>query len=454
MASSAGVPAVASRSPERTLGFWSATALVIASMLGTGVFTTSGFLMADLKSPGLVLAAWCLGGGVALLGALSYGALARQIPESGGEYLLLSRTLHPAAGYVAGWISLLVGFSAPLAAAAYAFGEYTRSWLPGVPPSVTGTVLLAGISGVHSWDVRAGAVAQNIAVLLKVLLIGLFIGFGAASIPGLPAATSGPVPVSAFAMALVWISFSYAGWNAVIYLGGEVVAPERNIPRSLLAGTLVVTAIYVTVNAVFVLAVPAEVISGRLEVGRLVAGHLGGPAWAESATVLIALALVTSVSSLIMTGPRVYARIARDGYLPRWMAQGSGPPRPAILFQLALALGMLWTSSYQGLLTFIGFTLGLSTAATVLGLVVLRIRRGAAVPVPGWPWVPVLFVIAVLAMTLLSVSRAPLPSLAGLAVLGLGWLGWRFQRGRGVTPRPDSESPSGLAPPPRRIRGG
>jgi APA family basic amino acid/polyamine antiporter len=422
-------PSVA-RPPHRTLGFWSATALVVASMLGTGVFTTSGFLLADLKSPWFVLVAWAVGGLVAMLGALSYGALARHIPESGGEYLFLSRTLHPAAGYVAGWISLLVGFSAPLAATVNAFGEYTKDWFPGISPPLTGTILLMVLSAVHAWNVRHGTTAQNLAVLLKILLIGVFICLGAARIPGVPAATTATFSLPAFALSLVWISFSYAGWNAVIYLGGEVAHPERNLPRSLLTGTLVVTAIYLSLNAVFVLAVPAEVISGRLEVGRLVAEHLGGRSWANGATVLISLALVTSVSSLVMTGPRVYARMAADGYLPSWMEQKSGPPRAAILFQFAVALVMLWTASYQTLLTFIGFTLNLSTAATVCGLMILRRRLGASLPVPGWPWVPVAFVIAVLGMTTLSIARAPLPSLAGFVVLGLGWIFWRLNTRR------------------------
>jgi APA family basic amino acid/polyamine antiporter len=425
MEAPASPPAVA-RPPHRTLGFWSATALVIASMLGTGVFTTSGFLLADLKSPWFVLAAWAVGGVVAMLGALSYGALARHIPESGGEYLFLSRTLHPAAGYVAGWISLLVGFSAPLAAAANAFGEYTKDWFPAISPPMTGTILLVVMSAVHAWNVRHGTTAQNLAVLLKVLLIAVFICLGIARIPGAQAASTATFSLPAFAMSLVWISFSYAGWNAVIYLGGEVTNPERNLPRSLLTGTLIVTAIYLAINAVFVLAVPAGVISGRLEVGRLVAEELGGRSWADGATLLIALALVTSVSSLVMTGPRVYARMAADRYLPSWMEQKSGPPRAAILFQFAIALLMLWTASYQSLLTFIGFTLSLSTAATVCGLIVVRRRLGASLPVPGWPWVPGTFVIAVLGMTSLSVARAPLPSLAGFAALGLGWVFWRL----------------------------
>src|SRR5262245_36712303 len=154
--------------PQRQLGLWSALALVVASMIGSGVFTTSGFLLAELHTPGRVLAVWLCGGLLALLGALCYGALARQFPESGGEYLFLTRTLHPVAGYFAGWISLLVGFSAPLAAVALAFGEYTKPWLPaGTRPALTGSFLLGIFTAVHALDVRRGAWVQNVAVLSK-----------------------------------------------------------------------------------------------------------------------------------------------------------------------------------------------------------------------------------------------------------------------------------------------
>ncbi len=431
-------PAASSTCPVggtgRTLGFWSATALIIASMMGTGVFTTSGFLMADLKSPWLVLAAWLVSGVVATLGALSYGALARHIPESGGEYLFLSRTLHPAAGCMAGWVSVLVGFSAPLAAAANAFGEYTKDWLHGISPPVTGTLLLMVLSAIHGWNVKRGAAAQNLAVSIKVLLIMALIGLGITRIPDAALVGSSPTfSAPGFAMSLVWVSFSYAGWNAAIYLGGEIRDPERNLPRSLLTGTVLVTLLYLAVNAVFVLAVPAEKIAGRLEIGRIAASHLGGSIWAEISTVLIVIALATSASSFVMAGPRVYAKMAADGYLPRRLAQFEGPPRQAILFQFLVALLMLWTASYQNLLTFIGFTLNLSTAATVIGLFLLRRRLGEALQVPGWPWVPSVFVVAILGMTGLSVARAPLPSLAGCAVLGLGWCAWRFKP-RGASP--------------------
>jgi APA family basic amino acid/polyamine antiporter len=415
-------------SAPRQLGLASATALVVANMIGTGVFTTSGFLLADLGSPWRVLLAWLAGGVVAGCGALSYGALARRIPESGGEYLFLSRTLHPAAGCAAGWISLLVGFSAPLAAAAYGFGEYTKTWLPGWPPQVIGSVVLILFCALHAWHVPSGTWVQNIAVLLKVTLILGFVGFACTRLPTPGPVTPPPFSSGALAVSLVWVSFSYSGWNAAVYLGGEIRDPQRNLPRSLLLGTGLVTILYLALNAVFLFSTEPAALSGKLEVGRIAAQALGGPVWANALTGLIALALATAVSSMMMAGPRVYSKMAADGGLPRWLATGDGPPLPAVMFQWIVALAMLWSATYDRLLTYIGFTLSLSTAATVFGLMRLRLREGPQLAVPGWPWMPGAFLLAVLWMAAFSVARRPLESLAGFATIALGWLAWRLRR--------------------------
>jgi APA family basic amino acid/polyamine antiporter len=421
--------------PPRQLGLLSATALVVASMVGSGVFTTSGFLLADLHTPGRVLGAWAGGGVLAFLGALCYGALGRRFPESGGEYLYLSRTLHPAAGYLAGWISLLAGFSAPLAAVALAFGAYLKDWLPGWPPQLTGSVLLVGCATLHGLHIQRGAWTQNLAVLLNLLLLGGLVGLSCARLEPVAAAAAAPsgFPVGAFAVALVWVSFSYSGWNAAAYLGGEIREPGRNLPRAMAAGTVVVTLLYLGLNAVFVFAAPVESLAGKLEVARLAAQALGGAALANAVTGLMALALATCASSMLMAGPRVYARMAEDGYLPAWLRSvGPGPPRRSILLQAVLALALLWTATFTGLLTYIGFTLGLSTAGAVAGLVRARLREGPALAVPGWPWVPGIFLVAIAAITGFTIAREPRASAVGLATLLAGAAAWRLAYG---TPR-------------------
>lgn len=418
-------------SAPRQLGLVSATALVVASMVGSGVFTTSGFLLADLHSPLRVLAAWLAGGIIALLGALCYSALARRFPESGGEYVFLARTLHPAAGYLAGWVSLLVGFSTPLAAVSLAFGEYLEDWLPFSRPRLTGSCLLVVFAAIHALHVQRGAWVHNLAVLIKLSLMAIFVGLASVRIEAMPPAPAQGFSIAAFAVSLVWISFSYSGWNAVIYIGGEIRDPERNLPRAMVCGAALVTVLYLALNAVFVLSAPVERLAGQLDVARIAADALGGAKLANFVTALIALALATSVSSMLMTGPRVFARMADDGCLPSWLRfPQQGPPQAAILFQTVLALVMLWSMPFTGLLTYIGFTLGLCTAGSAAGLIRLRLREGPALRVPGWPWVPVVFLAAAVGITAFTIAQQPIESGIGLATLSLALVAWRFTRGR------------------------
>jgi len=401
-------------------------------MVGTGVFTTSGLLIADLGSAWLVLLTWLLGGVVALLGALCYGALARHIPESGGEYVFLSRTLHPALGYLAGWVSLLVGFAVPLGAVAFAFGQY-MSALGGVAsasPRLTGTVIILIATAVHAVSLTAGARAQAIAVAVELVVIALFIGFGTGQLvhEGLHNVAA-PGRVAGLGVALVIVSYSYQGWNAAVYVGGEVAQPKRNLPRALVLGTVLVTALYLGLNAVFVLGAPAALLAGKVDVGRIAALVLGGPRLATLVSGLIAFVLAICVSSLAMAGPQVAARMAADGLLPRVLAVRPGrPPRLALLAQTAIAIVALWTTAFASLLTYVGFTLSLMTAATVLGLVWQRHRQGPALEVPGWPWVPALFLAFVIGATGFTMAERPRESLVGLATLAVGLSGYWLQK--------------------------
>ena len=417
---------------ERRLGLSSATALVVANMVGTGVFTTSGLLIADLGSAWLVLLAWVLGGVVALLGALCYGALARHIPESGGEYVFLSRTLHPALGYLAGWVSLLVGFAVPLGALAFAFGQY-MSALGGVAlasPRLTGTVIILVAASVHAVSVTAGARAQAIAVGIELVVIALFTGFGMGQLvhEGLHNVAA-PGRVAGLGVALVIVSYSYQGWNAAVYIGGEVAEPRKNLPRALVLGTVLVTTLYLGLNAVFVLGAPASLLAGKVDVGRITALVLGGPRLAKLVSALIAFVLANCISALAMAGPQITARMAADGSLPRVLAVRPGrPPRVALLAQTAIAIVALWTAAFASMLTYVGFTLSLVAAATVLGLVWQRHRQGSALKVPGWPWVPALFLFFVLGSTAFTVAERPRESLVGLATLAVGLLAYWLQK--------------------------
>ena len=416
---------------QRRLGAGAATALVVANMVGTGVFTTSGILMDILGSPWLVLLTWLLGGVIALLGALCYGALAQRIPESGGEYIFLSRTLHPIAAYVAGWLSLIVGFAVPLGALAFAFAEYMRPWLPaGVSPRVVATVLLIGASFLHFGSVSFGARIQAAIVVAEVVLITLFTSFGLGRLyPDGFHATPAVGHFGKLGLALVLVSFSYLGWNGAVYIGGEVKDPKRNLPRSLILGTSIVTILYLGMNAFFVFAAPPSALAGRIDVAHVAAEAVGGPRLAAAVSALVALALALCVSALTMTGPQVAARMAGDGLLPRLFASSAGrPPRSALIAQLALGLLALWTATFERILTYVGFTLGISTAATIIGLCRLRLKEGPALHVPGWPWVPGVFLAFVASSTVLTVVQRPFEGLIGVATLSVGAAAYFLQR--------------------------
>jgi APA family basic amino acid/polyamine antiporter len=423
---------------QRALGLGPAVALVVTAMIGTGVFATSGLLLQALGSRAAVLAVWAVGGVVAALGALCYAALARWVPESGGEYLFLSRTLHPLAGCIAGYVTLVAGFAAPSAAAALAFADYVAPALPaGWPPRVTASLVLAVAAAVHAVSLTAAARLQTLALATELVLIVGFLVIGAGHLARAGVVPAGPAVVpslGAVAVALVQVSYSYSGWNQAVYLASEVRAPATTLPRALVGGALLVAALYLALNAVFLLVAPASVLAGQVEVGRLAAEAIGGRRLAVPVTALLAYVICTFVSSMTMAGPHICARMAGDGYLPRVLASPAGqPPRAALAVQLAIAAALVWTAAFDRLLTAVGFALGLSTAASVIGLVRLRRREGAqAVPVRGWPWVPALFLTFVLGATALAVKEQPAASAKGLAALVLaGVVSWpRVRAGR------------------------
>jgi amino acid transporter len=410
-----------------TLSLTSLVCLIIANMIGAGVFTTSGFALSDLGSANRVMAAWVVGGIIALSGALSYAGLVRYMTESGGEYLFLSRVIHPVAGFIAGWVSLLAGFTGAIAFAARAFETYafpTRpEWLPsGVAASAM--VLLAAV--VHGVRVETGAAFQNFIVFLKVAMLVLFLAFAASVAldagPAAPAPTVMPFSVATFAGSLVWISLSYSGFNAAVYVAGEAKDAQRNAPRALLIGTLIVTVLYVALNAAFVYLPPFEAVVGKADVAAAAAQAIGGDAAALGIRAVTVVALITSVFSLVMAGPRVYARMAEDGVFPQFFRFGGGSaPTAAIAAQALLAVGVIALSDLRGLLSYLGFTLSLSGALTVASLFVIARRHGRqAVSVWGYPFTPLLYVVATLVLAGIAGRRQPVELLTAVITIVSG----------------------------------
>ena len=410
------------------IGLYTLTGLVIANMIGSGVFTTSGFAMGDLGSPSLIVLAWFIGGCLALMGAMSYSALSQLMPESGGEYLFLSRAIHPMLGFIAGWVSLLAGFTGAIAYAASAFEAYFVPAQSGniLPENSVATLVILIAALAHGIQLRGGALLQNFSVLIKLIFISVFllyVLFGTSinewqGVQAYRAAEPPEFSVFVFAMTLMWISFSYAGFNAAVYIASEVDEPLKHIPRALIYGTLVTMLIYIVLNAIFVFAPAPDSIAYQQDVAAIVAGVLGGSTLETFIRIIISIALFTSVSAMIMLGPRVYAKMADDGLMPAVLKFDHEVPAQAIMMQAGLAIIVVWISTLKELLSYLGFTLGLSTVITVFSLFVYIRRNGrGSLKLPGYPWAAVIFILFTLLFAGLAAFRQPWEMMAAVVTI-------------------------------------
>ncbi len=420
--------------PERrSISLLTATCIVIANMVGTGIFTSLGFQVGDLPTGFAIMAVWTVGGVCALCGALAYAELGTALPRSGGEYHFLREIYHPSVGFMAGWISATVGFAAPVAIAAIPFGTYLAGVLPGLNPLFLSLAVVWITTLVLLWDLRLGSGFQNASTLLKVALILAIIaaGFyvkGTQPISFLPVKADPTLIVSApFAVSLYWVMYAYSGWNASTYIVGEVRNPARTIPLSLGLGTLIVTVLYLGINAVFLRTTPAVEMIGKQEVGLIAGEHIFGEAGGKVMAVFIALGLVSAVSAMMWIGPRVTMTMGEDLRALSWFARRNarGIPVRATLVQFAIVNLFILVTTFQKVVSYVQFSLTLFSALTVLGVFVLRWRQ-PDLPRPyrtwGYPVTPAIFLAVSVWMLwhLLENAATRAPSLWGLATVALG----------------------------------
>jgi basic amino acid/polyamine antiporter, APA family len=418
-----------------------ATAIVVADMVGVGVFTSLGFQVKDIPSGFAILLLWIVGGIVALCGVFSYSELGAMFPRSSGEYNFLSRAFHPAFGFLAGWVSATVGFAAPVALAAMAFGEYGKSVFPDAPPMLLAVGAVWLVSIVQLSGVRHSSTFQLISTILKVVLIIAFLIAG--FVIGTPQQLSfaphisdaGYVASAPFAIGLVFVMYSFSGWNAATYIIGEMRDARQNLPRALLAGTLIVLVLYVALNAVFLHTTPIDRLSGQLDVARIAGSAIFGEVGGRIVGAMICIGLVSSISAMMWIGPRVMMTMGEDIPALRVFARKSaqGAPAYAILFQLAVATLMLFTRSFEAVLDFIQFALLFCSFFTVLGVIKLRITQ-PDLPRPyrawGYPITPVVFLLVTLFMMYYLVVGRPLQSFLGVLIMVSGLLIYALFRKR------------------------
>lgn len=417
--------------PPPRLSLTTATAVVVANMVGTGVFTSLGFQVGDLPSGFAVIMLWLVGGVCAFCGAMCYGELAAAVPRSGGEYHFLGRVFHPLAGFLAGWLSVTVGFAAPIALAAMAFGKYLGGVFPGAPAEAGSILMVVLVTLVHLRGVKTAAFFQNGATWLKIGLIvvfiaaGLFFGEGQ-KISFWPQSGDFDLLKSRpFAVSLVYVMYSYAGWNAATYIVGEIRDPQRTVPRAIAIGTVLVTGLYLLLNAVFLRVTPMAELDGKLDVGHAAADHIFGLTGGKIMSGLICLGLVSCVSAMTWLGPRVLATMGQDTRALAYFARSTaeGVPLRGLIAQLVVVIALILTSTFDKVLTCVQFGLQFASFATVVGLIVLRVRE-PDLPRPyrcwGYPFTPLLFLAISAWMMIYVALDKPWETAAGMGLIALG----------------------------------
>lgn len=436
---------------RRQLGLFDAVMLISGDMIGAGIFLATGAIAETLPSPGGVLLVWILGGFLALTGALSCAELSASLPYAGGDYVYIREAYGKLMGFLSGWSSFLVTFSGAIAFLAVSLNGFMSFFfpvlgselvifslaLPFVPITVrAGTifsiVVVLLISGLHCLGVRQGTLMQNvlttlkIAALLGIILLGVFFGKG-------NTAHFDPLfdwqkigNFSVFAAAFIPVIFAYSGWNAVIYIAGEVKEPERNLPRALLWANLIVIALYLAVNVVYIYGVPVTEMKGALRVSEVATTALFGYQTSAWITAIITVSILGALSIVTMIGPRIYYAMAQDGAFFKGLAHVHptfGTPANAIILQAVWAGLLILTNTWGTLFTYVSVIITLFSAFTVGSVIVLRYKRPQLkrpYKLWGYPIVPILFVLTHLWIVWGSVTEKPWESLLGVFIVSLG----------------------------------
>jgi APA family basic amino acid/polyamine antiporter len=443
-------------------GLSTATFVVVSSMVGVGVLTTSGRIVAQVGSNSLMLWLWAIGGLIALCGAFSLAELAAMLPRSGGEYVFLDAAYGPRLAFLAGWSSLLIGFAAPIAAATWAAADYLiapfhlAANLVPVARIALATICIMIFSLIHSASHRQTNRIQGLITILELVILGFFVVVGLIvarhqydSLHDLPQFTTGLATKSIFA--LVYVSYGYTGWNAAAYVAGEVIDGRRRLPLAILLGTLIVTLLYVGLNLVYALALPASDIqqivatSGEDAVGpiaELTAKALFGTAWSGAFSLCLGLILLATASAYLLTGPRVMFAMARAGHFPQIAAQihqRHGTPASATIILAVLSAAFLWSGSFDTIVVYAGVGLSFMSLLSVAAVYVLRVRQPdlpRPFRVPFYPFVPAIYLVGTTAVIVVSFVERPVTS--SLALLSLllalpGYDVWMRKRANVVT---------------------
>jgi len=436
---------------KRQLGLFDAVMVISGDMIGVGIFVTTGFIAETLPSPGGVLFIWLLGGLLALAGALSCAELSASLPLAGGDYIYIREAYGRLLGFLSGWSSFLVTFSGSIAAIAVGFASFMSFFFPilgsdnvlfstaiighSITVSIgTGFSMVAVLmlSGIHYVGVRQGVWLQNILTTLKIgsllgiILLGVLVGKGSTEhfVPFFD--LSKVTDLGAFGAAFIPVIFAYAGWNAVIYLAGEVKQPERNLPRALILANLLVILLYLAINVAYIYGVPVTQMKGALRVSEVATTALLGHQTSAWITAVITISILGALNAVIMLGPRIYFAMARDGVFFHGLTRVHpkfGTPSNAIILQAMWSCILILTGTFDALFTYVSVIISLFSALTVGSVIVLRFKRPSLkrpYKLWGYPFVPIFFVLVSLWIAWGSLVSKPWESFGGVIIVGLG----------------------------------
>jgi basic amino acid/polyamine antiporter, APA family len=413
---------------NRNVSFYTATNLVVAAMVGTGVFTSLGYQLVSIQSTFSILALWVIGGIIAFFGALIYSELGLALPRSGGEYHLLSKIIHPSIGFSAGIISSIVAFSAPAVICAMACESYIEAVFPTLEFYPIGAIVIVLFHFLHMSSVKYGAIFQNSSTTIKIILIFVFCFFGILTdnyqpIRLIPTKEDILSIISPnFAVGLVWVSYAYAGWSSSIYISNEIKDPSKNLPRSMLYGTILVTILYVLLNFTFLLTTPIEEMKGKIEIGYISGEYIFGAIGSKVMGVGITILLLSTMSSLIFIGPRVSQIIGEDHKFIKFLAEKdqNAIPINAYWFHLIISIFFIMTSSFQTVVLYSGISMILMTILTSISLFILRLKKpniNRPYKVWGFPYTPLIFLIVNIWTFIFTFLEFPLESFVGIGIV-------------------------------------
>jgi len=449
---------------KRQLSLFDAVMLIAGDMIGTGIFISTGAIAETLPTPGGVLLVWLFGGLLALAGALTCAELSASLPYAGGDYIYIREAYGKLMGFLSGWSSFLVTFSGAIAFLAVILNGFVSFFfpvlgsqevifsipLPLIPISATlGTVFSMAVvlllSGLHCLGVRQGTLVQNLLTVLKIgallgiIIFGFFIGQGSTAHFEPLFDWQKITNLSVFGAAFIPVIFAYSGWNAVTYIAGEVKDPERNLPRALLYGVLIVTALYLAINAVYIYAVPVTEMKGALRMSEVATTALFGYKTSAWITGIITISILGALNAVTMIGPRIYYAMAKDGVFFKrltYVHPSFGTPTSAILLQAAWSCLLILTNTWGTLFTYVSVMITLFSAFTVGSVIVLRYKRPELkrpYKLWGYPIVPLLFVLIHVWIVWGSVKEKPFESLIGVFIVAIGipvYLIWKFAAGK------------------------